>query len=134
MHTCASRGRSMKITRRSLVLAALLASLPTASLAQFETASVLGTVKDGTGAVLVNSKITLENVKTGVLSSAQSNDSGNFDILAVQIGTYRLKAESPGFKTGVSPDFTVAVSARQRVDLTLEVGEVTQTVAVKDTV
>ncbi|MCU1233386.1 MAG: TonB-dependent receptor, plug [Candidatus Solibacter sp.] len=124
----------MKITRYCLALAVLLASLPTALLAQFETASVLGTLKDGTGAVIVNGKLTLENTKTGVISTTQSNDSGNFDFVAVQIGTYRLKAETPGFKTGLSPEFTVAVSARQRVDLTLEVGDVTQTVAVKDTV
>ena len=72
-------------------------------MAQFETASVLGTVKDGTGAVIVGSKVTLENVKTGVISTTQSNDSGNFDFIAVQIGTYRLKAEATGFKAGLSP-------------------------------
>ena len=124
----------MKISQRLVVLTVLLAALPIAVMAQFETASVLGTVKDGTGAVIVGSKITLENVKTGVLATALSNDSGSFDFIAVQIGTYRLKAEAPGFKAGLSTDFTVAVSARQRVDLTLEVGDVTQTVAVKDTV
>jgi hypothetical protein len=123
----------MKIPRISLTLAVLLAALPIAALAQFETATVLGTVKDGTGAVMIGSKISLENVKTGVISTAQTNDSGNFDFLAVQIGTYRLKAESKGFKTGLSADFTVAVNARQRVDLTLEVGDVTQSVAVKAT-
>src|SRR5206468_9835053 len=124
----------MKISYRFLILAVLLATLPVAVLAQFETASVLGTVKDGTGAVLVGSKITLENVKTGVASSAISNEAGSFDFVAVQIGTYRLKAEAAGFKTGISSDFTVAVSARQRVDMTLEVGDVTQSVAVKDSV
>src|ERR1700754_2376629 len=124
----------MKISCKFLALAVLSATLPTIGLAQFETATVLGTVKDGTGAVLVGSKITLENVKTGVVSAAVSNDSGNFDFIAVQIGTYRLKAEAAGFKTGISSEFTVAVSARQRVDMTLEVGDVTQSVAVKDTV
>ena len=43
----------MKIPRVSLVLAVLLAALPIAALAQFETATVLGTVKDGTGAVII---------------------------------------------------------------------------------
>jgi hypothetical protein len=105
----------MKISRSSLVLAILLAALPIAVRAQFETATVLGTVRDGTGAVIVGSKVTLENVKTGVVSTTQSNDSGNFDFIAVQIGTYRLKAEAPGFKVGLGSDFTVAVSARQRV-------------------
>jgi hypothetical protein len=60
----------MKISQRFVVLTVLLAALPIAVMAQFETASVLGTVKDGTGAVIVGSKITLENVKTGVLANA----------------------------------------------------------------
>src|SRR6266567_4558684 len=124
----------MKNLSKILALTLVLAALPIAALAQFETATVLGTVKDGSGAVLVGSKITLENVKTGVISNALSNDAGNFDFVAVQIGTYRLKAEATGFKTGISSEFTVAVQARQRVDMTLEVGDVTQSVAVKDTV
>jgi len=94
----------MKITRYCLAFAVLLASLPTALMAQFETASVLGTLKDGTGAVIVNGKVTLENIKTGVTSGAVSNESGNFDFLAVQIGTYRLKAEAPGFKPVSAPN------------------------------
>src|SRR5450755_4230885 len=80
-HVCTKGARSMKISRRFLVLAVVLAALPIAALAQFETASVLGTVRDGTGAVIVGSKVTLENVKTGVLSTTQSNDSGNFDFI-----------------------------------------------------
>ena len=62
----------------------------------------------------------------------QSNDSGNFDFINVAIGTYRVKAEAAGFKTGITDEFTVTVSARQRVDITLTVGEMTQTVSVKD--
>ena len=87
------------LRRDCVVLTVLLAGLPIAVMAQFETASVLGTVKDGTGAVIVGSKVTLENAKTGVLASTLSNDSGSFDFIAVQIGTYRLKAEATGFKT-----------------------------------
>src|SRR5260370_38358900 len=119
----------MKIARSLLVAAVWLAILPVAALAQFETATVLGTVKDGTGAVIVGSKVVLENVKTGVISTGQSNDAGNFDFVAVQIGTYRLKAEMTGFKTGIRSDFEEGVSARPRVDMTLEVGHVTQRVA-----
>src|SRR5262249_41512310 len=72
------KGNSMKITRSVFALAIVL-TVPIAVLAQFETASVLGTVKDATGAVVVGSKITLENIKTGVASTTVSNESGNFD-------------------------------------------------------
>jgi len=114
---------------RLLVLSAALAA---AALAQFETATVLGTVRDSSGAVIMGSKVTLENVRTGVTNTSQTNEAGNFDFINVPIGSYRLKAEANGFKTGVTDDFTVTVSARQRVDLALAVGEMTQTVSVKD--
>ena len=110
----------------------LLFALPLTCLAQFETATILGTVKDPTGAVVTTAKVTLENTRTGVSASAQTNDAGNFDFINVAIGTYRIKAEAAGFKIAVTDDFTVTVSARQRVDLTLQVGDMTQTVSVKD--
>lgn len=89
----------MVIARPFLVQALSLALLPGVTLAQFETANVLGTVKDGSGAVIVGGKVTLENSKTGVTFNTLSNDAGTFDFLAVQVGTYRLKAETAGFKT-----------------------------------
>jgi hypothetical protein len=113
-------------------LAALLLLLPAASFAQFETATVLVSVKDSSGAVVVGSKLTLENSKTGVALPAKTNDAGTFDFINVQIGSYRVKAEAPGFKTATTGAFTVTVSARQRVDITLEVGDMTQTVSVRD--
>src|SRR5229473_5814527 len=110
--------------------AALLCLLSTLCFAQFETATVLGTVKDSTGAVIVGGKVTLENVKTGVTAVAQTNDAGNFDFVNVQIGVYRVRAAARGFTTSVTEDFTVAVSARQRLDVILAVGDMTQTVSV----
>jgi hypothetical protein len=124
----------MNLNCNLLVVAALVLALPLACIAQFETATVLGTIKDASGAVVPGSKVTLENVKTGIAMTTQSNDAGNFDFINVQIGTYRVKAEAPGFKTAVADQFTVTVNARQRVDLTLEVGNVTETVTVRDAV
>ena len=113
------------------LLLGLLLILPMVCMAQFETATVLGTVRDASGAVIQRSKVTLENVKTGVTNVAQTNEVGNFDFINVPIGTYRIRAEAPGFKTAVAEQFTVTVNARQRVELTLAVGDTTQTVEVK---
>ncbi len=114
-----------------LVLGLTLA-LPAAVLAQFETATVLGTVKDASGAVVSGSKVTLENVKTGISATTQTDVSGNYIFLNVRIGAYRVKAEAAGFKIAVAEEFTVTVNARQRVDLTLTVGDITQTVEVRE--
>jgi hypothetical protein len=113
-----------------LAAAALLLALPMLCLAQFDSATVLGTIRDQSGAVVASAKVTLANVKTGIVVAAQSDSSGIYQFLNVPIGAYTTKAEAPGFKTAVAEQFTVTVGARQRVDLTLQVGEATQTVEV----
>jgi hypothetical protein len=100
--------------------------------AQFDTATVLGTIKDATGAVIAGGKVTLENARTGVVHTTLTNEAGNFDFISVPIGAYRVKAEAKGFQSSSTAEFTVTVSARQRVDLSLAVGEMNQTVSVQD--
>jgi len=117
---------------KRLLSLTVLCLLATTCFAQFETATVLGTVKDATGAVVAGAKVTLENVKTGVTAAVQTNDTGNFDFVNVQIGVYRVRAEAPGFTVSITENFAVAVSARQRVDVNLAVGDITQTISVKD--
>jgi hypothetical protein len=121
----------MKTARFTLSLAAaLVLLLAGAGFAQFETATVLGTVQDPSGAVVPQSKITLENTKTGISVATVTDSVGNYEFLNVRVGSYRIKAEAAGFKTALAQEFTVAVNARQRVDLRLEVGDTTQTIEV----
>jgi hypothetical protein len=115
-----------------LSLLAIVLVLPAICMAQFETATVLGLIKDPSGAVIPGSSVILENIRTGVTIATKTNEAGNFDFINVPIGTYRIRAEAPGFKTAVTEAFTVTVSARQRVDVTLAVGETSQTIEVKD--
>ena len=63
----------MKKLSKFFVLAAVLAVVVRTAPAQFETATVLGTVKDATGSVVVGSKVTLENTRTGVISLTRFN-------------------------------------------------------------
>ncbi|MEK7409571.1 MAG: TonB-dependent receptor [Acidobacteriota bacterium] len=114
------------------IVAAACCLLVTPALAQFETATVLGTVLDPSGSVITAGKVTLENLKTGISAETRTDEVGNYQFLNVRIGTYRVKAEAPGFKAAVAEEFTVRVNARQRVDLTLTVGAVTETVEVRD--
>ncbi len=99
-------------------------------LAQYDTSTILGTVKDPSGSQVPSAKVTLENTQTGVKQVASSDPSGNFLFLNLRIGTYRVSAEMQGFKKVSSEVFTLVVNARQRVDLTLEVGNVTESVTV----
>jgi hypothetical protein len=112
-----------------LLLISLLA--PYVCVAQSD-ASVLGTVTDATGSVAPNAKVRLDNLRTGVSEFAESDGNGAYQFLNVPVGQYRVTAQTIGFKTVTTGEFTVAVEARQRVDIRLEVGDTAETVTVND--
>jgi hypothetical protein len=111
-----------------LSLALLLAAAPL--MAQFDTAEVLGTVRDNSGAVVSRASIALVNQGTGIQAKTLTGDDGNFTFSNVRIGTYTISAEASGFSKAVAKDVTVNVNARQRVDLVLQLGAVTESVEV----
>ncbi len=98
--------------------------------AQFDSASVLGTVHDPTGSTIANAVITLRNVNTGVSASTKTDSSGNYEFLTVKIGDYKVSADAVGFSKMVSEQFNVAVNARQRVNLTMQVGAASDSITV----
>lgn len=113
--------------RHFLTLLVLCAS---SALAQFDSAAVLGTISDATKSAVANANVTLRNVQTGVTQTALTNASGDYQFFNVKTGAYTVSAEAKGFKNVTASEFTVAVNARQRVDLNLPVGEVKETVTV----
>ena len=117
----------MNILARLLPLGALAAA---SCFAQFDSATVLGTVHDPTGSVIANAKITLRNVATAVTATTTTNAAGNYEFLTVKIGDYTIKAEANGFSALTTETFNVAVNARQRVDVTLTVGSATESITV----
>ena len=111
----------------ALLLACLL-TLP--ATAQFETASVLGYVRDASGAALPNATLTLTNQQTGVAQTAKSTGDGNYTFVSIPPGTYKITAESAGFDRSETPAFTVTTNARQRIDVDLKIGSASETVEV----
>jgi hypothetical protein len=96
-----------------------------------ETASITGTVTDQSGAVVPNAKLTLTNVATGISRVLVSNGSGRYDAPDLNIGSYTLKADAPGFKSYSQTGITVNVNATLRVDVALEIGQSVETVTVE---
>jgi hypothetical protein len=115
-----------------LRLASLLLCLCSANLlfGQFDTSEVLGTVRDATGAVMSKAAVTLLNQDTGVEAKVTTNDDGEFDFFNVKIGRYTVSVEKTGFSKFNTTDVVVDANARQRVDATLQVGVVTDSVQV----
>jgi outer membrane receptor protein involved in Fe transport len=102
----------------------------TAAFAQLETASIVGTVLDPSGAVIPKATVEVQNQGTAATVSLTSDSNGNFIAPVLQIGTYRITASAPGFKTRITENITLRVSDRTRVDVTLEPGVVTEKVTV----
>src|SRR5215470_17182519 len=113
-----------------ILLICLLMVAAAPALAQFDTAVVLGAVRDPNGAVVPKATVTLKNLATGVTATAQTDNDGNYQFFNVKIGAYQVTAEAQGFARAVAENIQVTVNARQRVDLALKAGEVTETITV----
>jgi Carboxypeptidase regulatory-like domain/TonB dependent receptor len=100
--------------------------------AQFENGSIVGTIHDSSGAAVSSATITVTNTATGIQNTAASNASGDYEVLSLRVGSYRISASATGFATAVAENVTVSVGNRQRVDLTLQPGQAQTTVEVTD--
>jgi hypothetical protein len=122
------RGSTPRV--RALVLALTCLLLPHPAHAQFDAATVLGSVVDTSGAVVPGATVTLKNAHTGITATTVTDGEGNYQFLNVRIGTYSVRAELQGFAAAVAENVSVTVNARQRVDLAMKVGDVGETVVV----
>jgi Carboxypeptidase regulatory-like domain/TonB-dependent Receptor Plug Domain/TonB dependent receptor len=113
----------------SLFLCVLLLA-PSAARAQFDSGTVVGTVRDASGAVVPAAKVTLTSVATGISVSKTSGDDGNYEFPAVKPGMYVVTAEKAGFALALVDNVQLQVGARLRVDLQMPVGQVTEKVEV----
>lgn len=100
------------------------------SLAQSTTARIVGTVQDSTGAVVPGVELVATNVDTGESRTATSGAGGAFSIPNLVIGRYEVSAQITGFKRYVRGPITLETNQTARVDVTLETGEVTESVTV----
>lgn len=114
--------------RALLVLVFLL--LPALAPAQTSMGGVNGTVTDSTGAMLPGATVTLVNQATNIQSVRVTNQNGYFTFVNVRPGTYTLSVELQGFKTAKIAPFTVDVNETVSRSVALEVGALTETVAV----
>jgi hypothetical protein len=118
----------MRVLKSICLSLAIVLLGTTAAFAQYDTATVLGTVSDASAAVITGSNISLKNTATGVTAVRTSNQSGEYEFTSVLPGEYVLTTAATGFKTE-STNFSVAVGTRQRVDMKLQVGP-TEAIAV----
>lgn len=96
--------------------------------AQRVKSTLSGAITDPSGATVAGAEVVLTNTSTGIARSFTTLQNGMYAFPFLDPGTYSITTKVTGFKTAVQKDILVRVAADQRVDMTLELGEVTQTV------
>src|SRR6516165_238735 len=89
---------SLNSPRRGLGLILILLVCSAVAFGQTETGSVNGVVKDSTGAVVVNAKVTLTSLATDAARSTTTNSSGLYSLASLKPATYKLTVEAQGFQ------------------------------------
>ena len=98
------------------------------------TGGISGTITDPNGGVVPNAKITVRNAGTNADYPATTDSSGLYRVLALVPGNYSVSVEAPGFRRTITTPQAVDVSTIRTIDLTLELGQVTETITVQETV
>ena len=99
-----------------------------------DTASIVGTVTDSSGAVVPGARVSVSNPEKGFVRDVASNSAGEYTAAKIPIGNYVITAGAPGFEKLEHSGITLTAGQTQRVDLTLTVGSVTQQVQVSGNV
>jgi hypothetical protein len=90
--------------------------------AQYENGSLVGTIRDSSGAPIPNAAISITNNATAIKSETKTNGSGDYDIPSLRVGVYTITASAPRFAEAQATDIAVSVGGRERIDLSLKVG------------
>jgi carboxypeptidase family protein/TonB-dependent receptor-like protein len=99
--------------------------------AQVDTATIVGTVQDSSGAVVPGATVTATDTGTNIATSAKTDSQGTYVITPLKVGQYNVTAEVRGFKKESNIGVVLQVQDRRRVDFTLQVGSVTETVDIQ---
>jgi hypothetical protein len=125
--------KTMSFARRLTLLLLAPALLAVTAYGQIGGGSIVGVVKDPSGAAVAGVKVHAHNQNTNEARQAVTNGEGYYEFPVLPAGSYRLEAEATGFDRMRGEAFDLATGTRPRIDLTLRVGSVNETVEVKAT-
>lgn len=121
-----------RYTRSVLGVFALLLALwtPQTADAQVLYGSITGHVRDASGAAIPGATVTVTNVRTGLVRETTTDTTGNYDVPTVPTGRYNVSVKASGFKSVTRENVEVTINTTARVDLSVQVGEVAETVII----
>ncbi len=127
---CIGKSQICKLAFGLAVLVILAICTVGMASAQTLTASIKGTVKDSSGAVVPEATITVKDLESGQTRTEQSDANGDYLATALPIGQYQVSAEKMGFKMEIRQGIALAVGQQAVLNFTLEIGNVQQEVTV----
>jgi len=119
------------VLHSKLVVAVVALALMTiTAFAQETRSTILGTVKDSTGAVVTGATVEITNTDSNTTVKLATNSSGYFEAPYLLPGSYSITVTALGFKKHLQRGFVLTVNSRQNVDIMLEVGAAEESVTV----
>src|SRR6476660_3979050 len=95
------------------------------------TAQITGNIRDASGAVLPGVEVKATQTETGITRTTISNETGSYVLPNLPLGPYRLEAALAGFRTFVQTNIVLQVNSNPAINVTLEVGQVAESVEVQ---
>lgn len=121
----------MRIIRQSVLVFLVGAFCGGISLMADVTGSILGTVRDSSQALVAGAQVVATNVDTNFSKTTVSGADGDYRVLALPTGNYRINVTAAGFQQSVSTGIVLKVNDELRVDVVLQVGSIQQTISVE---
>jgi len=121
----------MKQTRmRAIFIFLCMAALP--AMAQQDQGQIAGTVLDASSASVTGARVTAKSIQ-GVSRSTDTGENGSYVLTNLPVGLYEVSIQAPGFKRFVQTNVKVDIAARSTVDVSLDLGAVSDSVTVEAT-
>jgi len=125
------KSRTWMFAGRNLTFTTILTLITVSALyAQAITGRIVGTVQDRNQSAVPNAKVTITSQGTGISSEFQSDSQGNYIAPSLPSGSYKVTVAASGFRQAVASNIEVNVAQTTRLDLTLEIGNVQETVEI----
>ena len=114
----------------SILLFGLLTLCPPFALAQQETATITGEVRDANGGAVPKATITVTNIGTNISVRSEANEQGSYTVPNLRPGDYTVTVEKQGFSRTIRSGLTLQVNQVARVDIAMKIAGVEETVEI----
>jgi len=124
--------RNFGIRAIQFAVISLLLMIPLAVAGQVTTATIVGTVTDPGGSIVPGAEVTARSLDTGLTRTVTSSDAGTYRLEFLPVGKYSVEVTYTGFKKALVSDIVLQVNDTTRVDVALNVGQVSETVTISE--